>query len=113
MPRQLQISFVSASCKLGTSGPWGSRFVLNSSSDMIEQPPSVNTVQKCREACLGPNSDGVLSSGHGCVVAQFNNGRCRIATLGGTLSNSIPDNSVYSFLLEWKCTSSLYPGKYL
>ena len=101
----------SASCRLEFDGPVHTNSTLSNRSDVLEQPASVNTAQKCYEACQGPKRDGILLSGHGCITAEFKDGRCRIGT-SYPYKTYGPDY-VVMYSLKWKCTSGLYPGKYL
>ena len=84
---------------------------LHSSRNAIQQPSTIDTKAKCREACLGAGGDALLPSGETCMAAAFNS-----LTNECFLTNSIPGNEradgwVY-IQVEYYCYPASAPGWY-
>ena len=91
---------LSAICEASILQYLGNRYVSNNSTDFIIQPPEIDTHYKCRDACLGPNGDGILPSGQSCHGSIFKNGRCRlaIAILDLKIGTHVSDGSIIYLL---------------
>ena len=83
------------------------------SSAVIDQPPDINTKELCRDACLGPNKDGLLASGQSCFAAHFSDGKCQIIT--SHKARSYRDDALigHQYRINYLCSAFPHPGEWL
>ena len=83
------------------------------SSAVIDQPLDINTKELCHDACLGPNNDGLTTSGQSCFAAHFSEGKCQIAISHIALSDMSRDETRigHTYKVHYFCSAFLHPGE--
>ena len=97
----------SASCVVYVRGSSGN---LPNGYKVFEQY-GIDTEEKCMDACLGPNGDGIMTSGIICEAGQFKDGKCRLTSYFLNWEYPLQNSSV-SFLIRLMCYSSRNASKF-